>query len=725
MVSRALPRSNRSHERRLYSRSAAPLAVALAILLAILSAPHHSRADVGDCSQPASSGSTVVASDCLYILRTAVGLETCSPACICAPKGTLPTSASDALVCLKKVVGQDIVLACPCGSATTTTAPGGTTTTLGATTTLPHATTTTTTGGPTTTTTSTTSTTVLSGFAEASDAQLDRLDEVLGAATAMLEAGSSYADVAAMLSAEPDVSGVFSNGITLFFTVAGIPTGIHDGVAARLGGPGHEVIEPATALRRATRDRRSSKLELPRTNALASAPVSAAAADGNLPIGQRVVGMDDDSDGKRDLPKYALILAPYAFYFEPYDSAFDVQELLLMQRDYQEGGVVTKANDQDFTIDSLSISDYIDWTDYDVIYISSHGDADASAPFGPDPFILLGISGTKCKSLGTKVKQDLPAKADRLGLYCIATNLTTDDSNPTWGFDLIGTKSFWQHNHGGKLRKKVIVFESCRSTFTPGLAEALAGEDSIFLGWDEYVNADHSQATQSKLFSQAAGLGFPMLKGFVRSCIDGSCIEPLSSGDPDEPNGYDGTKPAELLAAWNRADLRIREGLKLPGDPTPGICFEISGVPLAATCPSCDGTLPLSVMYDAVVEGLEPEDLVLRQDPYEFATENLRLFADVDGADSGYAEVLFTERMSDLGDGAYAFDPAVTLYANGICPGDMFEYTPWVLLPAFDPAMPENDARDRLYSWDPPWIVTPSQGPPLLRSGSSGRPPSH
>jgi len=61
-----------------------------------------------------TNGSQPTASDCLFILRTAVGAVTCDPACICAPKGSLPTTATDALVCLKKAVGQGVALNCPC-----------------------------------------------------------------------------------------------------------------------------------------------------------------------------------------------------------------------------------------------------------------------------------------------------------------------------------------------------------------------------------------------------------------------------------------------------------------------------------------------------------------------------------------------------------------------------------------------------------------------------------
>ncbi len=67
------------------------------------------------CAQPSSSGPTPIATDCLFLLNAAVGLAVCTPECICAPKGALPVSATDALVCLTAAVGGNVELRCPCG----------------------------------------------------------------------------------------------------------------------------------------------------------------------------------------------------------------------------------------------------------------------------------------------------------------------------------------------------------------------------------------------------------------------------------------------------------------------------------------------------------------------------------------------------------------------------------------------------------------------------------
>lgn len=83
-------------------------------LAGLLVAATRGPASAAECAQPVSSGASPVASDCLFILGAAVGAQTCSPACICAPTGTLPPKATDALLCLAGATGQPVTLACPC-----------------------------------------------------------------------------------------------------------------------------------------------------------------------------------------------------------------------------------------------------------------------------------------------------------------------------------------------------------------------------------------------------------------------------------------------------------------------------------------------------------------------------------------------------------------------------------------------------------------------------------
>lgn len=87
-------------------------------------------AGLGDCSQPVSTGVTPKSSDCLFILQVSVGTEVCEPACICDPTGAGGATSTDSLLCLKKAVGEEIELLCPCVPDTTTTTVSTTTTTL-------------------------------------------------------------------------------------------------------------------------------------------------------------------------------------------------------------------------------------------------------------------------------------------------------------------------------------------------------------------------------------------------------------------------------------------------------------------------------------------------------------------------------------------------------------------------------------------------------------------
>jgi hypothetical protein len=108
-------------------------ASALAMMAVLAFGSSSVRAALGDCCQPLSDGANPVASDCLFVLQVAVGARICEPACVCAPRGVLPTVASDALACLLVAVGASSALDCRCGASTTTSstvAPPTTTTTL-------------------------------------------------------------------------------------------------------------------------------------------------------------------------------------------------------------------------------------------------------------------------------------------------------------------------------------------------------------------------------------------------------------------------------------------------------------------------------------------------------------------------------------------------------------------------------------------------------------------
>ena len=89
------------------------------------------RAAVGACGMPVSAGTTPTASDALFTLRVAVGLESC-PNSVCDVDADCRVTASDALRILRRAVGLPDPF--DCAGACTTTVPVTTTTVVAPTT---------------------------------------------------------------------------------------------------------------------------------------------------------------------------------------------------------------------------------------------------------------------------------------------------------------------------------------------------------------------------------------------------------------------------------------------------------------------------------------------------------------------------------------------------------------------------------------------------------------
>ncbi len=75
------------------------------------------------CSQPVTVEGDATLKDCLFIAKAALGTESCEP-CVCDVNGSGEVRITDALVCLRHVLGGEVPLDCPpCLGSTTTTLP--------------------------------------------------------------------------------------------------------------------------------------------------------------------------------------------------------------------------------------------------------------------------------------------------------------------------------------------------------------------------------------------------------------------------------------------------------------------------------------------------------------------------------------------------------------------------------------------------------------------------
>lgn len=550
-------------------------------------------------------------------------------------------------------------------AATTTTMPGSTTTTL----------------VTTTSTSSTTSTTLYASFADAPPEVLQRLDEVLAAARAVLNGGGTFDEVIALLATEPDVTKVVVDGLTLEFSVAGLETALHDGQAARLGGP-----PPAAA---------PAGARTPTSAAASIVPIPVVEAAAVPPVGQRMLGDDRDFDGRRDIAKKALVLSPYKFQFQDTDDGQPVADILKGRADYAAGveyhPVATKGPGL------LSMTLWTSWMNYDVIHIVTHGERNR---------LWLGDSTSSCTTLAATIRSEVPAAADRVGLRCGSVNTAPANAAPVWDTDVSVDPSFFARHYPGGLPKRFVFLNACRTTFAPGMAQALLGDDTIYLGWDEYVDSQLALDTALALYQDMVGLGFPAWRAFVRTCTGGKCINMRTR----LPSGQ--TKNEELEIAYDRADLRLRESLGVIPPFLTGVCLEVPDVPLEFSCPSCvNPEVGVFVGFDVILEGFVPEDMALRTDPFEFAIQQLRVFADVDDEDSGYALPIISNdntQLVDLGDGTW--QSPVTLYVPNVCPNDVVSYLPKLMLPAYDPNA--GGLRDFSYPVNGPWDLS-FDTPPL------------
>ncbi|HYC54540.1 MAG TPA: hypothetical protein VEL28_06360 [Candidatus Binatia bacterium] len=103
----------------------ASLQLPFILALMVLALPASALAALGDCGQPATSGSQPTTRDALYVLRASVGSEECE-LCVCDVDDSGDIETTDALAVLRTAVGLDAAIDCPdeCEIDTSSQCPG-------------------------------------------------------------------------------------------------------------------------------------------------------------------------------------------------------------------------------------------------------------------------------------------------------------------------------------------------------------------------------------------------------------------------------------------------------------------------------------------------------------------------------------------------------------------------------------------------------------------------
>lgn len=467
-------------------------------------------------------------------------------------------------------------------------------------------------------------------LSEMSDEALDLMFDYGETMAEMMGNGTSIPELLDWIRQQPGVVDAIGDDVAIRYRVEGArPAWVYDTGASSAS----ELGQPATVA--------LTRLE-PKHHPHSIAP-------------HNVVGKDRDGDGMTDeKPKRALVLAPYLWEFAPYDASPDIAQMLGNARGY-ENNVHYFAN-QSAGDQNVLISHFSNWSDYDVVYISSHGSEMCSSDqlFGCDSGIYTGV----------KLTRESSANLDAIGGSAGFTS--------TRSGSVVVTNDFFRNAYGiSGVENTIIYIDSCESyersdlwDSSGTLPDLLSGFSSLVFGWERSVDSDHAANTARMLFEDAINEGTPMGKSFTdfHSDIvnDGSDDATLRVTTAE---GLDGEP----------TDLRIREILTIL-DPITEEPLE-DGDPIPIIGALGDGKhdqFSLNVKVDGV--DADPGEFVVHvrvngQDLPETYT-----LADGEHVGGGFGGAL-------TGAGEYELTDKTVSFGRDVQKGEAFEVTIWVELP--------------------------------------------
>jgi hypothetical protein len=472
-------------------------------------------------------------------------------------------------------------------------------------------------------------------LAEASQESIDLTFDYGETMVEMMESGTSMADLLTWILAQPNVAEARGNDWVVRFRVdGGRPAWVYD---ARTF---HETGEPTRSV--ANRD---------------AAEISSTAAVAPY----NVVGKDQDSDGFTDeKPKRALVLAPFAWSFEPWDAADEIAAMLQGTRGYDEAGNVhlfanTSSSDQ-----NVLVSHFSDWDTFDVIYIGSHGgeSCDSDGIFGCDSFISTGVRMTRATAANMEAVGGDAVFGGFLETASGYIGLSNDFFTDTYGL--------------GGIENTIIYIDSCRSFERADLwdnagtlPKILSGFSSLVFGWERSVNSDHAVESARLIIGSAIEDGTPIGRSFSEVYDD-----IINDGSDDARLhltagvAFQGDAPA---------DLRIRETVKIL-DPLTEEPLE-DGMSLPIVGEIGDGMidrLPVAIEVDGVEA--DPGDFVVH---VRFNGEDLpETFTLADGEQVGGG-------LGDpvTGPAIYRLTDRQVSLRQDVQPGEQLDVMIWVELP--------------------------------------------
>jgi hypothetical protein len=294
-----------------------------------------------------------------------------------------------------------------------------------------------------------------------------------------------------------------------------------------------------------------------------------------------------DSEEKR-----ALVLSPFLWNFGPTDDGPRVANILRSTRGYE--GRVTFASNASSRDTEVSVDSFRNLDRFDVVHVATHG-------------IRLGCKEGPCRAaIAAQVLQGPERTED--GVSTLKVHLSEFDDRGlelakvegTRGleldlkFTLIMLSADFFRGSSGELQNTLIFFNACETLGSNGtdLAEAVRGDSSVYLGWDETVASDSAFAAALALYESLAEHGYPAEVAYDR--LGALRFDPLGEQEA----------VLEMAERSGDEDLRIRDVVELL---EPGSSIDLSPSSSVAIIGTEGDGEPDSVPYSVQVDGITSE----------------------------------------------------------------------------------------------------------------------
>lgn len=309
-------------------------------------------------------------------------------------------------------------------------------------------------------------------------------------------------------------------------------------------------------------------------------------------------GTDRDDD-EPDNRKRALILAPFFWQWGADEYLADVaSDLRALEADKGVADYNHDFKDADFLFDNLVtpatfgakiastddeslVATQRDWRDYDAIFVHTHG-----GQYSEDTFVATGVVQAfdhtidgEAKRICEILKGPYEATAGD-GVRC-GTVIDKGADGDVYYRTLGITTDLFRDAYEQGLDKAIVLMGGCLTLAKDDMANALVGDDTVYLGWTDAVETVMGGSTVGALLDRLIQRGEPVRTALASVCRDVGC------GGPAWDGKFNGNPVLETRGSSRAENLRLYDlpALRDPETPTnttrleDGTTLQILGVP--------------------------------------------------------------------------------------------------------------------------------------------------